>query len=294
MDFPVNRALAPLAGRTDGSFVGRIMGSPHVLIVDDDQGTRDVVSIGLRLAGFAPVAAASAAEAIRCARSCRFTAAILDLRLPDMSGTDLASALHGAGLGCPFLLVSGWLTTRAIVEAMRLGATEVLDKPVDLDELCAAVRRIVDVAERERPAPPPSEAVHSTAAERWAHLIVCVCHADRDPKTLQAWAHLAGLSYTSLRELCRILGIRAHDARDLARMLRALMLARRQHCPPAMYLDVRDLRTLRLLFGRAGIDPLTVAIDRSLDEFLDRQTFVDARHPALVALRASLALSSAV
>jgi hypothetical protein len=117
---------------------------------------------------------------------------------------------------------------------------------------------------------------------------VCVCQADRDPKTLQEWAHLAGLSYTSLRELCRMLGIRAHDARDLARMLRVLMLARRQRCPATVFLDVRDQRTLRLLLARAGLESPEVAMNRSLDEFLKGQRFVDARHPALRALRAAL------
>jgi hypothetical protein len=102
------------------------------------------------------------------------------------------------------------------------------------------------------------------------------------------------LSHASLRELCRMLGIRVHDAHDLARMLRALTLARRQRCPPAMFLDVRDQRALSLLFGRAGIDPLSDAFDVPLDEFLRHQTFVDANHPALAALRESLAHPSAV
>lgn len=139
-----------------------------------------------------------------------------------------------------------------------------------------------------------SEAFRSTAAERWAQLIVCVCRADQDPKTLQTWAHLAGLSYTSLRELCRMLGIRAHDARDLARMLRALILARHRRCTPAVFLDVRDQRTLRVIFVRAGVESISDAFECSLDEVLRRQTFVDAGHPALLALRATLSLPSAV
>jgi FixJ family two-component response regulator len=274
------------------------VGSPNVLIVDDDQGTREIFSIGLRYAGFAPIAASTAAEAIVHARHHPIDAAIVDFRLPDMSGTELLAAFQDEGISFPVLLTSGFLTTRVTVEAMRLGAAEVLDKPVDLDELCAVVKRMIekrmiDRSGRER-ASIRSDAVRSTVAERWAQLIVCVCRADRDPKTLQAWAHLAGLSYTSLRELCRMLGIRAHDARDLARMLRALILARRGRCTPAMFLDVRDQRTLRVLFVRAGIDSLSDALDCSLDDLLRRQTFVEAGHPALLALRASLSLPSAV
>ena len=91
-----------------------------------------------------------------------------------------------------------------------------------------------------------------------------------------------------------MLAIRAHDARDLARMLRALMLARQRRCTPAMFLDVRDQRTLRLLFDRAGVHAFSDGAEWSLDEFLRRQTLVDAGHPALEALRASLSLPSAV
>lgn len=266
---------------------------PNVLIVDDDQGTRDLFSIGLRLAGFQPIAASTAAEAIDHVHHHLFDAAIVDLRLPDMTGTELLAALQDEGVSVPVVLASAFLTTRVTVEAMRLGAAEVLDKPVDLEELCTVVRRLIDGSTHER-ASMASDGLRSTAAERWAQLIVCVCRADRDPKTLQAWAHLAGLSYTSLRELCRMLGIRAHDARDLARMLRALILARHRRCTPAMFLDVRDQRTLRLLFVRAGLESAPDAFEWSLDEFLRRQTFVDAGHPALLALRASLSLPSAV
>lgn len=268
------------------------MASPSVLIVDDDQGTRELFAIGLRLAGFRAIAAATAAEAIEHARQHPFDAAVIDLRLPDMSGTELLAIMQDEGVSVPVVLASAFLTTRVTVEAMRLGAVEVLDKPVDIEELCAVVRRMVDASQHERSM--PADAFHSTAAERWAQLIVCVCRADRDPRTLQAWAHLAGLSYTSLRELCRMLGIRAHDARDLARMLRALILARQRRCRPAMFLDVRDQRTLRLLFVRAGVHTFSDQSEWSLDEFLRRQTFVDAGHPALVALRASLSLPSAV
>jgi DNA-binding response OmpR family regulator len=282
----------------DGKFNGEIVDPsgagtspqlPAVLVVDDDHGTCDLFAAGLRRAGFDPIVAATAADAVIQARSVPIDAAVLDLRLPDMSGTELVAALRERGLRFPFVLTSAFLTTRAIVEAMRLGACEVMDKPIDIDDLCAAVRRMVERASAAWPVwIAPGRTPHSTAAERWAQVILRTCQADRDPKTLQDCAHLGGLSYTSLRELCRMLGIRAQDARDFARMLRALTLARRQRCAATVFLDVRDQRTLKLLLARAGLDSTASALDRSIDAFLAQQHFVDPRHPALQVLKVSL------
>jgi DNA-binding response OmpR family regulator len=260
-----------------------------VLIVDDDRDTRDLYAASLRHAGFEPIVAATAAEGVLRARMAAIEAGIFDLRLPDMSGTDLIAVLHLQGHRFPFMVTSGYLTTQATVEAMRLGAREVLDKPIDIDHLCRAVRRMVEPAGGPWPVwIAPTRTTHSTAAERWTQFVLRVCQADRDPRTLHDCAHLAGLSYTSLRELCRMLGIRAHDARDFARMLRALTLARRQRCAPIVFLDVRDQRTLRLLLARAGLASAGAALEWSLDEFLTGQCFVDPGHAVVQVLRNSL------
>jgi DNA-binding response OmpR family regulator len=261
---------------------------PTVLIVDDDQGTRETFAAGLRTAGFVTATAADASEALGLARLSSYGLAVFDLRLPDMSGTDLVRTLEAEGLRCPFILISGFLTTQDTVDAMRLGAKDVLDKPVDLDDLCAAVDRALESASSAWPAVVPAMDVPvAEGAERWARLVLRGSQAARDLKTLEEWARFVGVSYTSLCELCRMLGIRAHDARDLARMLRAFILARRQHCAISVFLDIHDERTLRHLLDRAGLDSLA-ASGRSLDDFLTTQRIVDAQHPAVHVLRALL------
>ncbi len=258
---------------------------PLVLIVDDDLNSREIFATALRAAGFDAVTAGTGAEALSHARTSHFHAAVVDRDLPDMSGTDIIRAFQANGHALPFIVMGALMTTQLTVDAMRLGACEVLDKPVAVEALCAMVARAV----KGKAAAPTAFHPHSVA-ERWARLVVKACNADGDPKTLHEWAHVAGLSYTSLRELCRILGIRAHDARDLARMLRAVRKARLLHCQPQVFLDVSDKRTVRLLFARSGLDPAMPERDLSVDDFLDRQRFVDAGQPALQILR--LLLSS--
>lgn len=268
-----------------------------ILIVDDDLGTRETFGAALKVAGYAVKGACSGAEALSCLRDSHFDAAVIDLRLPDLSGIDVARLLLEEDSTCPFIVISGFLTTVATVEVMRLGAYDVIDKPVAIADLCSALAGAVETARAARTAAvratavncDPSQATSHSSAERWASTVLKACDAESDPKTLNEWARVAGLSYTSLRELCRMLDIRAHDARDLARMLRAVVKGRQYHCSPKVFLDVGDERTIRLLFQRAGLEFFQPSM--SLDDWLRRQQFVTFEHQALQLLRTMLSLA---
>jgi FixJ family two-component response regulator len=271
-----------------------------VLIVDDDSGTREIFAAALKKCGFDVLTASSGTDAIASATSAHIDIAVIDLRLPDMPGTDVLRAIRAQNRELPTIVISGYLTTAITVEAMKLGAINAFDKPVAVDELCAAVDAaiIVDrLQDRDRSAsaagaraPLTSKEPHS-ASERWAALVFKVCESDGDLKTLQEWARFTGLSYTSLREACRVLRIRPHDARDFARMLRVVVRGRLHASPPEALLDVREERTLRLLLARAGLDYSPDRVCLSIDAFLDRQRFVAGSHPGLRAVRALIAES---
>jgi len=243
-----------------------------ILVVEDDIGTRETFATALSIAGYDVNAVSSGAEAIDCVRTSRVDAAVFDMRLPDLSAVDIARVLREENRICPFIVVSGFLTTSTTVEMMRLGAYAVIDKPVDADGLCAALGGAIQHA---RPAPETSR----SCAERWVRVVLRACEAESDPRTLSEWARIAGLSYTSLRELCRLLDIHAHDARDLARMLRAVVNGRRYRCSPKVFLDVGDERTMRLLLRRAGIDRFEAGADPH--DFPRRQQLVRFEHRAI-------------
>jgi DNA-binding response OmpR family regulator len=264
---------------------------PAVLVVDDDPGTCETFSTALRAAGYSVTIVVSGVDALSCLRASDFDAAVIDLRLPDMSGMTILSSLRTTNRSCAFILISAFLTTRVTVEAMRLGACDVLEKPIDIDALYHAVAAAVEngrsvkadgVSAEGVCAASGQDAPHSSV-HRWAHVVLQACDVESDPKTLNDWAHATGHSYSSLRELCRIVDVRAHDARDLARMLRAIVMARGSRCSPKLFLDVGDERTVRLLFRRAGLDPSRHEV--SLDDFFRQQQFVRFEHPGLQLLR---------
>src|SRR5690606_27782195 len=101
---------------------------------------------------------------------------------------------------------------------------------------------------------PVAEADHpASAADRWARFVLKVCESEGDLKTLKQWADFANVSYSSLRESCWLVGVRPRDARDFARVLRAVVKACERGCDPGVLLDVSDRRTLHLLLEKSGI-----------------------------------------
>jgi hypothetical protein len=106
-----------------------------------------------------------------------------------------------------------------------------------------------------------------------------------DFKTLEEWAHHIAVSYSTLCETCRLLGIRPLDARDFARVLNALRAAIVHRCAPEVLLNVSDRRVLRTLSIKAGVDLEIRAATTSLHEFLANQRFIPAGSEALRLIR---------
>ena len=119
-----------------------------------------------------------------------------------------------------------------------------------------------------------------SVAERWALHVLKGCDSTKDLKTIEDWAVFIGVSYSSLRESCHLLGIQAHDARDLMRILRVVLKSRTYRCSPEVMLDVSDGRTLEKLLRRAGLDR-TGTNNLTPEQFLQHQHFVAPENAAL-------------
>ena len=180
-----------------------VSGQPSILVIDDDVVAWEIFALALKACGYAVIMTASGTEGIAAAQSHPPDLILLDLRLPDCFGTAVICRLQHHALQIPFVLVSGFLTTPVTVEAMRLGAVDVLEKPVDIDHLIDTIDSALGVM--HQPVAAPKEP--RTAAERWAAYVVRACESEGDLKTLAEWARFAGVSYSSLRESCRMLGI---------------------------------------------------------------------------------------
>jgi DNA-binding NtrC family response regulator len=113
----------------------------HVLIVDDDANTREALAVLAQQEGFTTAIAGSVAEArIHLVRQ-RPDVVLMDLRLPDGSGIDLFEDLEDRS-SIETILITGHASVESAVEALRLGASDYLTKPVNLQRLKAVLARV--------------------------------------------------------------------------------------------------------------------------------------------------------
>ncbi len=114
---------------------------PHALLVDDDHESLDLLSEWVGNEGFTTASAGDLAEAGELLLAKAPDLIITDLMLPDGQGLDLLAQIEPP-LDPQFVLITGHASVATAVEALRLGFSDYLTKPVDLDRLRAVLSRV--------------------------------------------------------------------------------------------------------------------------------------------------------
>lgn len=139
---------------------------PTVFIVDDDIDVRRALARLLCAAHYVTRSFGSAAEFLAHHDPTVPGCVLLDLSMPDQSGLQVQSALAEAGCHRPIIFLTGHGSIAESVTAMRAGAVNFLTKPVEKDELLAALDEALRMDEEQRRA----SNVRSTVEERIATL----------------------------------------------------------------------------------------------------------------------------
>jgi DNA-binding NtrC family response regulator len=113
---------------------------PRILIVDDDAAQRSLLDSFLRNQGFVTVPVDSGKRALEALRAEKFSMMISDVRMPGLTGLETLRLALKDHPRLPILLVTAYTDVREAVGAIQEGAVNYLAKPIDLDELLAAVR----------------------------------------------------------------------------------------------------------------------------------------------------------
>ena len=121
-----------------------------VLVVDDDVTIRETVAEYFESIGYQTRTAAAATEARQMVAAHAPDVAVVDLRLPDASGLRLFEALRADDPELEVIFLTGHADVATAVQAMRAGAADFLEKPVDLESLGAAVERAGERARMRR------------------------------------------------------------------------------------------------------------------------------------------------
>lgn len=114
----------------------------RILIVDDDEGVRSFLAEALDTGSHQITEAASGEEALRCLRAQRFHLLITDLRMPGQGGLDLLRQARAGWPEMETMVLTAFSSSQAAAEAVKLGASDLLHKPLPSPE---ALRRRVSV-----------------------------------------------------------------------------------------------------------------------------------------------------
>jgi two-component system NtrC family response regulator len=115
-----------------------------ILIVDDDASQRRLIEFWLQEEGYSTLTASDGAAGFKAFEQQNPALVITDIRMPGLSGLDLLARLKAANPDTPVILITAFGTVSDAVEAMKLGASDYVLKPLNADELKLNVHRALE------------------------------------------------------------------------------------------------------------------------------------------------------
>ncbi|MDD5688256.1 MAG: response regulator [Elusimicrobia bacterium] len=112
----------------------------NLLVVDDDDSIREMLSTILKRAGYEVFSSANGSSAIKEARNCFINLAVCDYNLPDITGLQIAKELKVINSDTNIILMTGQATLEMAIEAIRGDVDEYLIKPIDPGLLKRAIK----------------------------------------------------------------------------------------------------------------------------------------------------------
>jgi two-component system nitrogen regulation response regulator NtrX len=128
-----------------------------VLLVDDDARIRGTLRGVLEDEGHAVAEASGGAQALQALESRSFDAVLLDVNMPGMSGLDALVTIREMAPNTGVIMVSGEGTIATAVQALKRGAFDFIEKPVDPEHLLRVLAQAAQLTELRRSSPPAAD-----------------------------------------------------------------------------------------------------------------------------------------
>jgi two-component system phosphate regulon response regulator PhoB len=148
--------------------------SGRVLVVEDDEGIRDMLKYNLTAAGFSVQEASDGASGLRTARTARPDLVLLDLMLPGMSGFDFCRALRKSSR-VPIIIITAKDSEVDKIVGLELGADDYITKPFSIREVLARVHAVLRRAQpdaNEPKAVPEHDSIGAFSINRAARRVI--------------------------------------------------------------------------------------------------------------------------
>jgi DNA-binding response OmpR family regulator len=165
----------------------------RILVVDDEEHLRRMMRLTLEATGYEVAEAADGEEGLTLfGDGLRFDATLLDQRLPGMDGLETLRRMKRQRAGACIVMVTAYATIELAVDAMKLGATDFVRKPMTPDTLRHAVAAALAKRDRtpastvpgdQQPAPTPPTSAEPLPVEIWTTNGFFVRRVAREPAT---------------------------------------------------------------------------------------------------------------
>jgi DNA-binding NtrC family response regulator len=123
--------------------------SARILVIDDEESIRKTLSMTLKHEGYVVDTAENGKQAIEMSEANFYNLALIDIRLPDMEGTELLTALKETTPKMVKIILTGFPTLQNAARAINKGLDGYLIKPVNTDELLRFIKENLDKQKHE-------------------------------------------------------------------------------------------------------------------------------------------------
>ncbi len=113
-----------------------------ILVVDDDDGLRELIRINLEYEGYAVIQAANGVECVQSVREQRPDMVILDVMMPEMDGLEACVKVREFSQ-VPILMLTAKTQSEDVITGLDRGADDYLAKPFNMEELSARIRALL-------------------------------------------------------------------------------------------------------------------------------------------------------
>ncbi|MEO0404280.1 MAG: response regulator, partial [Bacteroidota bacterium] len=117
---------------------------PKILIIDDEAAIRSTLKEILEYEDYQVDEAEDGSQGLKKATEGKYDIIFCDIKMPKMDGTEALEKMVEAGVDSPIVMISGHGTVETAVEALKKGAYDFIEKPLDLNRILVTLRNATD------------------------------------------------------------------------------------------------------------------------------------------------------
>ena len=113
-----------------------------VLVLDDTKNIRILLTKCLELEGYEVLAASDGQQALDLFKFHKFDLAFIDIKMPNMSGTEVIKRIREAGINTPVIIITAYATIKNAVECTQMGSIAYIQKPFTADKVRSTLNEV--------------------------------------------------------------------------------------------------------------------------------------------------------